>query len=114
MRATPNGLEDDDDELDERELLRKQREAERKAFEEMQALLAKIRDHLYQYYQPALSPKNSEFHFTTKEVRQQLLQVFPNQLVVTDELVATWLSAGGFQMYDFGNMRFEWLFNRKE
>ena len=80
----------------------------------VEGLILKLKNYLYQYYEPATSPEQAAFHYTTKEVWRQLLRIYPNEALLTEEMVATWLHTGGFSFFDFGNMRFEWLINRKD
>ena len=76
-----------------------------------EGLLNKIKLHLLDYYTPVFHPKDAEFHYTTYEVYEQLVKLFPTPMLTTD-LVAQWLHLGGFSFVDFGEMRFEWLFKK--
>jgi hypothetical protein len=80
--------------------------------EEFYGLLNKIKNYLLDYYTPVQDPKDAEFHLSTSELHQQLLKIFPNELILTADLVASWMHAGGFTFYDFGEMKFEWLVKR--
>jgi len=72
-------------------------------------ILNKLKNYLLEYYVPVQDPKDSEFHYTTEEIWQQLLKIFPNELILRPEMVAQWLHFGGFTFYDFGELRLEWL-----
>ncbi len=76
-------------------------------------ILNKIKNHLLEYYEPVQNPKDAEFHYTTNEIWQQLLKIFPNEIILRPDMVANWLHLGGFTFYDFGEMRLEWLVKSK-
>jgi hypothetical protein len=99
--------EESENELDEKE------EAKRKEQRDaLEGLLNKLKQYLYAYYVPVHDPIEAQFHYTTNEIWQQLLKIFPNELLFTADMVATWLHAGGFTFYDFGEMKFEWLLKK--
>jgi hypothetical protein len=78
----------------------------------IEGLLNKLKQHLYQYYEPAQTIQDADFHYSTQEIWQQMLRIYPNEIILTAELIAVWLHSGGFTFLDFGNMKFEWLLKR--
>ena len=101
-----NFEEEDDSNIDPNEEEQKLRRA-------MYAMLNKIRAFLFDYYQPVADPKEAEFHLSTKNILEQLHKLFPNEVLLTGDIVAAWLTTGGFTFYDFGEMKFEWLLKKK-
>lgn len=100
---------------EEEELVKLKQDVEKKelaARQEHFALLEKLRNYLLYYYVPVQDPAEAEFHFTTKELWQQMLQLYPNELLLSQDVVAAWMNTGGFKFYDFGQMRFEWLMKK--
>lgn len=81
--------------------------------EDFSDILDKLKMYLLAYYVPVHDPKNAEFHLSTREIHQQLLKLYPNELILTADLVAKWLNNGGFTFYDFGEKKFEWLMKKK-
>jgi hypothetical protein len=71
----------------------------------------RVKDYLLKYYTTAPSPIEAKFHYTTKEVWEQLQQIFPTSEYSIED-VALWLHEGKFNFFDFGNMNFEWLLNK--
>lgn len=80
---------------------------------EVLAMLESLRDYLRNYYAPVFDPAEAEFHFTTRQVWEQLLNIYPNEIILTPALVSTWLSALNFQFYDYGEMKLEWMMKRR-
>ncbi|HVZ98564.1 MAG TPA: hypothetical protein VG847_16900 [Chitinophagaceae bacterium] len=96
------------------ESMREELERQRlKAELEHNAMLEKVRSVLLEYYAPATYPMEADFHFTTNEIWKQLLNIYPNEVLLTKDTVAAWMHAGGFRLFDFGEMRFEWLIKIK-
>lgn len=81
--------------------------------EALRGLLNKLRNYLLMYYEPVNDPREAEFHYSTSELHRQLLTIYPNEAILTGDLVASWLHSGGFTFYDFGEMKFEWLMKKK-
>jgi hypothetical protein len=78
----------------------------------MLQLLSKIKQYLTSYYEPALTVQEAEFHFSTQEIYQKLLAIYPNSAVFSAADVSTWLMEAGFICEDFGDMKFEWLLKK--
>ena len=76
-------------------------------------IINKIKNYLLEYYEPVQDAKDADFHYSTNELWEQLLKIFPNELILRPEMVAQWLHIGGFTFYDFGEMRLEWILKRK-
>lgn len=81
-------------------------------WEDFSGILNKLRMYLLEYYEPVQEPKDAQMHFTTDELTRQLYKLIPCEGLTTD-LVAQWLHFGGFTFADYGEMRFEWMMNRK-
>jgi hypothetical protein len=79
---------------------------------DLSGLLQKVKQHLYLSYTPVSTEYDADFHLTTTEVWQRLLMVFPNETILTKDIVAAWMHEGGFTFLDFGNMRLEWLLKK--
>ncbi len=101
----------DSEEKDLQDLIEEQ-EGRLKELTELTGLLNKLKQYLYNYYEPVQNPKEAEFTFSTDEIWRQFLRIFPDELVLTKEIVAAWLHSGGFTFYDFGQMKFEWLLKK--
>ena len=80
--------------------------------EDFTGILKKIKSYLINYYVPVSDPKEAEFHYTTSDIHQQLLKLFPHEFL-TPDLVANWLHNGGFIFYDYGELKLEWLMKKK-
>lgn len=111
-----NQFDDDEDDLQEEdnlvELETKVRIARAKSELNHYALLEKLKNYLFLYYEPVQDAKDAEFHYTTAEIREHLLNIYPNEFDLSAELVATWLHEGGFTFCDFGEMRLEWILKK--
>ena len=81
--------------------------------EDFSGILNKLKLYLLDYYEPVRDPKDAEFHYSTAEIWRQLLKLFPNELILTQDLVAQWMHIGGFTWYDYGEIRLEWMMKRK-
>lgn len=81
---------------------------------EAAGLLYKIKQYLLQYYEPVVSIREAQFHFSTEEIYHQLLRIYPAPEMFSAADVAVWLHSGGFTFFDFGEMRFEWLLKRSQ
>lgn len=80
--------------------------------EDFSGILNKLKNYLLEYYVPVRNPAEAEFSFTTQELTQQLLTLFPREDILTPDLVANWLHLGGFTWYDYGEMRLEWMMKK--
>lgn len=80
--------------------------------EDFSGILNKLKEYLLAYYKPVRNPADADLHYSTSEIHQQLLKIFPNELILTGDLVSTWLHNGGFIFYDFGEMKLEWLMKK--
>ncbi len=80
--------------------------------QDVSGLLNKLKLYLMNYYEPVQDPKDAELHFSTNDVWLQLLKLYPNEIILTRELVAVWLHNAGFTFYDYGEMRFEWMMRK--
>ncbi|HVW99477.1 MAG TPA: hypothetical protein VHA52_03415 [Candidatus Babeliaceae bacterium] len=76
-------------------------------------MLNKLKNYLFEYYEPVSVPSSETIHFTTFQIWHQLLKIYPNELILTQDVVASWLHAGGFTFFDFGFMKLEWIMKRK-
>lgn len=81
--------------------------------QDFSGILNKMKNYLLEYYEPVQHPGKAEFHYTTTEIWQQLIKVFPNESILTPDMVAQWMHLGGFNFFDFGEMRLEWLMKSK-
>lgn len=75
-------------------------------------LLEKIKNYLLLYYVPVQDASAAEFHYTTAELHKQMLNIYPNEFILTADLVASWMHGAGFTFYDYGEMRFEWMLKK--
>lgn len=78
----------------------------------VEGLLNKLKQYLYQYYEPVQTVADADFHYSTREIWHQMLRIYPNEMILTQELICVWLHDGGFTFADFGEMKFEWLLKR--
>lgn len=81
-------------------------------YNDFSGLFNKLKLYLEEYYLPVQDPKDAEFHYTTQEIHQQLLQLFPNELILTKDIVAIMLHNAGFTFYDYGEMKLEWMMKK--
>ena len=75
-------------------------------------MLISLKRYLLQYYKPVHDPKDADLHFSTMEIHQQLLKLYPNEAILTPDLVANWLHEAGFTFYDYGMMKLEWMMKK--
>lgn len=94
----------EDEELTPEEVLKK------KAIKE--SFLDKIKNTIYQLYEPVTDPLKAPLHLTTKEIFNQIQSLYPSTYYNQDT-IAEWLHDGGFTFYDYsGNLKFEWLIKK--
>lgn len=79
---------------------------------QLEALRLTLKDHLRRYYKPVSDPAEAEYHHTTQEIYDQLFRILPNALVFSASDVASWLTEFGFQFFDYGEMRLEWMMKK--
>lgn len=82
-------------------------------WDDFSGVLNKLKNHLYEYYEPVIDARDAEIHLTTTELFTQLYKLIPCQ-GLTPDLVANWMHLGGFNFYDFGEMRLEWIMKKKD
>lgn len=70
-----------------------------------------IEDYLKSNYLPVRDPKEAEMHFTTREIWEKLLVLFPHS-AFTQEIVIKIFIRLGYKFYDYGEMRFEWMMKK--
>lgn len=75
-------------------------------------ILNRLKNYLFEYYEPVQDPAKAEMHFTTRELFMQLYKFIPCE-GLTEDLVANWMHLGGFSFADYGQMQMEWMVNRK-
>lgn len=75
-------------------------------------VLNKLKNYLFEYYEPVQDPRKAEMHFSTNELYRQLFNLIPCE-GLTPDLVANWMHLGGFSFADYGDMRLEWMMKRK-
>ena len=80
--------------------------------EDISGLLAKVKNYLVQYYEPAYEIREADFHYTTDEIYWQLQKIARNELLFSSADVSAWLHNAGFTFADFGEMRFEWMMKK--
>lgn len=85
---------------------------EEEKWADFSGILNKLKNYLFEYYEPVKDPKDAEMHFSTNELCQQLYKLIPCDGLSPD-LVANWMHLGGFTFADYGEMRFEWMMKRK-
>lgn len=85
---------------------------EEEKWADFSGILNKLKNYLFEYYEPVQDPKDAEMHFSTNELRQQLYKLIPCDGLTAD-LVANWMHLGGFTFADYGEMRFEWMMKKR-
>lgn len=85
---------------------------ESRKIREAEALINRIKNTLFQIYEPVNDPLTAPIHLTTKEIYSQLQQLYPSEYY-SEDTVAEWLDQGGFSFYDYcGNLKFEWMMRK--
>ena len=80
--------------------------------EDEEAILKKLKQYLLANYKPAIDPQKADLHFSTEEIYQKLLKLYPNELVFRPAMVAEWLEQEGFIFFEYGDLNFEWMMNK--
>lgn len=71
-------------------------------------LLEKIKNFLWQSYQPVNSMHEATAMLSTMEIYHALQSLYPCPDYGPDD-IARWLHEGGFQFTDTGKLHFEWM-----
>lgn len=87
-------------------------ELKEERWDDFSGILLKLKNYLFENYEPVTDAREAEMHFTTGELYSQLYNLIPCA-GLTPELVANWMHLGGFTFYDFGDMRLEWIMKKK-
>lgn len=75
-------------------------------------IINKLKNFLFDYYEPVQDPSSAEFHYSTRDIWRQLLRIYPNEAFLTEDMVALWLHEGGFTFSDYGEMQLDWMLKK--
>jgi hypothetical protein len=79
--------------------------------EDYSGLINKLKNILTQQYEPVNDPKEADVHYSTQEIFDQLQKLLPSTHY-TPDMVSNWLHNAGFNFFDYGNMKFEWMMKK--
>lgn len=71
-----------------------------------------VKQYILSNYLPVADPLKATLHLTTQEVVDNMLQLYPNSSDINCTTIADFLFGNNYVFYDFGTMKFEWLFKK--
>lgn len=71
-----------------------------------------VKQYILSNYLPETDPLKATLHLTTQEVVENMLQLYPNSNDINCTIIADFLFENNYVFYDFGAMKFEWLFKK--
>lgn len=75
-------------------------------------LVLRIKYYLVSMYEPVARPEEADLTMSTTEIYEAFCSLYHNEISFSREMIAQWLHEQGFQLFDAGSLRFEWLLKR--